>query len=379
MDKRELIKNRRMVIGKYLTVFWSTFLFVFMALFLRKYGYIKNFNLSKMMSEPKMREDTKITIADNNIKNKALAISANKIYLLEDKQEKIELVSENGITSPGILEDGRIYFWKKKGSEYAEVFLQKGEIFEKVKVNTGRIEKTPTIFPDGNSVVYLSDKESVGNFKKNDMYIYDLNSFQGSKILTNEFMNIEEVRMSPNSNLIAFSYDFIKANSQKDLLSLGVVVSRNTVNLFSEVKLKGDFQFSLDSKNIIMDSEEGVAVFNLETGKISQVIEKMKLTDNNGKQFLLSKVEEEKEICQRPTIEYNFYEFNDGKLIQKGKLKSANYLARIEEAHIFSWETQEVIGRFQDRQNCEEVFGILNWESDNLTKVEEEGEVFFAL
>lgn len=366
------------MIGKYLTVFWSTFLFVFMALFLRKYGYIKNFSLEKIMPEPKMREDTKITIADNNIKNKALAISANKIYLLENNQEKIELVSENGITNPGILEDGRVYFWKKKGSEYTEVYLQKGSIFEKVKVNTGRIEKTPIIFPDGNSIIYLSEKESVGNFKKKDMYLYDLTSFKENKILTNEFLNVDEVRVSPNSNLIAFSYDFIKAGSQKDLLSLGVVVSRNTVNLFTDVKIKGNFQFSLDSKNVIMDTQEGVEIFNLETGKVSQVMEKMKLIDNNSKQFLLSKTGEENEVCQRPMIEYSFYEFENSKLILKGKLKSANYLARIEGSHIFSWETQEVIGRFQDRQNCEEVFGILNWESDNLTKVEE-GEMFFAL
>lgn len=365
-----MFKSKKNVFFQYFLVFLSTFAFVFTAIFLRKYGYIKNFKLvNNTVSGETKRVDTDIKIASEKFSEGILTVREKKLFMGEK-----ELVSDPVVESAGILEDGRIYFWKMNKGKYDELFFQKGNFFEKIMVPTeegdvgSAFSKAPIISPDANFVVFLSSREALDNYERKALYIYNLKNFNLKKVTNNDLMTVNHAFISRNSNLIGFSYSFLDNNENKKVSNLGVILEQTTVNLFSQLKLLNNKAFfAYDNKKVLLNTLSGFVIFNLENNAIFKEYENYELEMVKDKKiFLKEKVDEKNQICGKEKENYYFWEFDGQNLAENLAIESIGFTVEPIEFNLLNFE---ILGNFVDLTTCQENFGIFNFDSKNFNKI----------
>jgi hypothetical protein len=202
---------------------------------------------------------------------------------------------------PGVLADGRIYFWQKESELYQWLYIQKGSIFEKfyvpVETNDGSLGlgTPPIVSSNGEYVIFSSDRDAADNYRKRSLYMYSLEDFELSKLTDNKLMTVYEVFISPDDNFIGFTYQNIEANRGTTPKALGViVVATKTVNLFPHIQVNNlSIAFSQDSTHIFFTGQQGPSVFSISNGKILHSLESGVFRALSSRDLVVVEIEEE--------------------------------------------------------------------------------------
>ncbi|MGI5828048.1 MAG: hypothetical protein ACOX6V_03445 [Patescibacteria group bacterium] len=345
--------------------------------------------------EPAKREDTEVSVSDVNISGQIMFVKDKKLFVLDPESNEVtELVSKPIVEHPGVLEDGRVYFWQEEAGVYSRLYLQKGKIFERFHIpiepkdGSLGVGTPPIVASSGKFVIFASDREAVDNYYRRALYKYDLEKLELSKLTDNTVMTVYEIFISPSTDYIGFTFQNIESSKGASPKALGIVVTETkTVNLYPKIQVNNvSIAFSSDNKLIYLTAQQGPAVFDLSKGKITDSLDGGVLRgaspdgvlaieeeiDSSNLTFIEScGLEDSREFIQNNTLVFVAYE--DGELGEVSRVKSDEYAAVFplnRSQYLFSPDSSEVLIIYRDKDHCEPVTGILNLTTKSITPLD---------
>ncbi len=383
-----------------LIVIITVLLFAITVYVLNSGGYVPD-KKQFVLPTPNPNEEQNATVAINpvDIAGQVIFTKAAQLYALEPVSKAVTaLVTTPPIEAPGILADGRLYYWQKEGSSYKRLYIQKGSVFEKIMVpvekNDGGlgVDTPPIVSPDGSYVVFTSDRDAKDNYRRRSLYQYDLSTLQLIKLTNNTFMTVYEPFISPDAQYIGFTYQNLEPNKGASPTALGVVINgTKSPNLFPKVFVTNlSIAFMPDTKLIVFTGQQGTSLFNIEEGKVTDTISSGTFRAVSADGFLVIEGGSGQvkttfsEACfkDKPVDgplpmanDISLYKYENSKVTKVASFVSPEYSANVAleyPYHTFG-QDQQVLIEYLDKDHCQRTKGILDFSQKTITPLDEIG------
>jgi dipeptidyl aminopeptidase/acylaminoacyl peptidase len=377
--------------------FFSLFIFLLTVAYLNFKGYISaTDNLVNQKDTPADLKKilTEIKIKDIDITGKIIFEENNRLFVLNPQtQEKEQLIDETIVTFPGVLGDGRLYFWQGPASPFEWLYIQKGKQFEKHRIplqkNDGGLtsQTPPIVSADGTYLVFTSDRDATDNYYRRSLYKYSLDDSSLTKLTENKSMTVYDALISPNGKIIAFTYQNIEPGKASSPTALGIVINgTKNVNLFPKVTVNNaSIAFSYDSQYVLLTTTTGPSVFEIEKGKTVDSLQKgvfRAITKNNSiiietpyeidNSDFVNNCLDGAPLKINANNQIDLYSLTNGKLekIKSGKTNDALiYMDSKNSLSQVSKDSSNVLVFIQNNQFCRPTLGVFNLNSQSLSSL----------
>jgi WD40 repeat protein len=274
-----MFRKKKLLLSKILISISLLSLFAMLVIFLKDKGFIKDRSLRSFQiqhaKEFDKKANTQLKLLQTNLSGKLIYEKDKKLFAYNPSNQLIqEIFSDLDVEHFGILDDNRIYFWQSQNKLYSILYLQNNNYFDKyfipLKTNDGGngIGTPPILAPNGEYLLFTSDRDSSDHQFRRTLYRYDLTDFTLRSLTAEKFIDVAKPSISSDSQLIAISYQ----NPDSNINHFGILISNSpSPNLYPGISLSNsNFIFSSDNNLIALNTATASAVFNLKKGKITQ-------------------------------------------------------------------------------------------------------------
>lgn len=274
----------------------SAILFLATIIWLNVRGFTKTPNWAAKPSKTPIPSATPM-VSPLNFASLDLKIPANSILYAQDNVLMARLLKEDQnraiasfsgkIGKIGRLKDRRIFLFSGKSKDNIDnLFIQKDQRFQNIILPPIKITQNfPILSADGNYVYFINN---TGN--KDVIFKHEIKTGVASQIVESS-LPVDQMAVNDTNTLMVLG---IKMNLGKitDSHVLGIVqMGAKNLNLYPAVEIRANSPlfFGTDDQSIFLETMQGIGVFDIRVGKITQNIDNRSLfTGNSTDQVLMA-------------------------------------------------------------------------------------------